>query len=35
MYNNVLKANWGLNLENVVLVGNSFKNYEERYACLV
>ncbi|XP_065054439.1 SRR1-like protein [Rhopilema esculentum] len=31
MYNNLLKANWGVDLQNIVLIGNSFSSYAERF----
>jgi hypothetical protein len=30
LYNNILWANWGAGLENVVIFGNSFTSYQER-----
>jgi hypothetical protein len=30
LYNNILWANWGPNLKNVVIFGNSFASYQER-----
>ena len=30
LYNNILWANWGAGLENVVIFGNSFASYQER-----
>ena len=30
LYNNILWANWGANLKNVVIFGNSFASYHER-----
>ena len=30
LYNNILWANWGANLKNVVIFGNSFGSYQER-----
>ncbi|XP_028406366.1 SRR1-like protein [Dendronephthya gigantea] len=30
IYNNILWANWGVGLENVIIFGNSFASYQER-----
>lgn len=30
LYNNILWANWGVGLENVIIFGNSFRSYQER-----
>ena len=31
LYNSVLWANWGLGLSNVIILGNRFSSYQERY----
>lgn len=30
LYNNILWANWGVGLENIIIFGNSFASYQER-----
>ena len=31
LYNSVLWANWGPGLSNVIILGNRFSSYQERY----
>ena len=34
MYENLIKANWGLGLQNLLIIGNAFSSYTERFVIL-
>lgn len=34
MYENMIKANWGIGLQNLLIIGNTFSSYTERFVSL-